>query len=180
MSHNPPPQALPRAGLLRRLAALFYDALLLAAVLLIASALTLPLTGGEAVQAGNPFFSTYILLVTFLFFAWFWTHGGQTLGMRAWRLRVQRLDGGGMGWWHALLRFLSGLPAWLVFALGATKAALGEGAELGGLFGLIYRLPVELLLGAGTLLVLWDHSPVSWRDRFSETQVVRLPKKPKT
>lgn len=179
MSQNPPPESLPRAGLLRRLAALFYDALLLAAVLMIASALSLPFTGGEAVRAGNPFFSTYILLVAFFFFAWFWTHGGQTLGMRAWRLRLQQLNGSGVSWWHALLRFLSALPAWLLFGLGATKATLGDSAELAGPFGLVYQLPHWLLLGGGIVLLLWDHSPYSWRDRFSETTVVRLPKQPR-
>ncbi len=31
--------------------------------------------------------------VIYLFFAYFWVHGGQTLGMRAWRFRLLRDDG---------------------------------------------------------------------------------------
>lgn len=92
-------------GLLRRCGAILYDTLLLCGLLLVATALVLPLTAGEAVKSGNPWFSTYLLSVCFLFFGWFWTHGGQTLGMRAWKIRLQRTDERGLGWWQALLRF---------------------------------------------------------------------------
>ncbi len=106
-----PPFSEP-ASLFRRLAAMVYDGLLLLAVLFVSTAIVLPLTGGEAVGAGNPVFMTYLFLVSFFFFAWFWTHGGQTLGMRAWKIRVQRLDGGPISWSQALLRYMVGLISW--------------------------------------------------------------------
>ena len=106
------------AGLFRRLAALFYDGLLLLAVLFLATLLVLPLAGGAAVQAGNPFFQTYLLLVAFLYFAVPWVRTGQTLGLKSWRLHVERLDGGPLTWWHALLRFLAAAPALLLLGLG--------------------------------------------------------------
>lgn len=109
---------LPHCGLLRRLAAIIYDALLLAAVLFIASAVALALTGGEPVKPGNPFMMTYFFGVSFLFFAWFWTHGGQTLGMRAWRIRVQQRDGAPITLWQALLRFLVAFASWAALGLG--------------------------------------------------------------
>ena len=112
---NPPEY--PPAGLLRRLAALFYDALLLLAVLMAATALVLPLTGGEAIR-NNPFYTTYLFLVSFFFFAWSWIHGGQTLGMRAWRLRVQRPDGRPITWGQALLRFLTAIASLLLAGAG--------------------------------------------------------------
>lgn len=106
------------AGLFRRLAALLYDTLLLLAVLFIATALLLPFTHGEAMRPHNPFYSTYLLFVGFFFFGWFWMHGGQTLGMRAWRLQLRRLDGKPLTWWHALLRFMSAIPSWAFAGLG--------------------------------------------------------------
>jgi uncharacterized RDD family membrane protein YckC len=112
-SDTPPP-----AGLLYRLAALLYDTLLLLAVLFIATALLLPLTHGEAMAPGNPFYSSYLLFVSFFFFGWFWMHGGQTLGMRAWRLQLRRIDGGPLTWWHVLLRFLSAIPSWALLGVG--------------------------------------------------------------
>jgi uncharacterized RDD family membrane protein YckC len=108
----------PPAGLLRRLAAILYDALLLVAVLFIATALVLPLTGGEAVPRGNPYYAAYLLSVCFLFFAWFWTHGGQTLGMRAWKIRVQQTDGDGITWLQALVRFSVATISWLALGMG--------------------------------------------------------------
>ena len=116
-----PPAPQP-AGLLRRLAAAVYDGLLLAGLLMLASALWLPITGGEAVQRGTPLFllfQLYLLLVCFAFFAWFWTHGGQTLGMRAWRLKLVTCDGGPIGLARALGRLgaaiVSAVPAGIGF-----------------------------------------------------------------
>ena len=110
--------SLPPAGLPRRLAAIVYDTLLLIAVLFIATALVLTSTGGEAVHAGNPFFSTYLFMLSFFFFGWFWTHGGQTLGMRAWKIRVQQRNGTGISWGQAMLRFLAAIVSWLSLGLG--------------------------------------------------------------
>lgn len=109
---------LPHCGLLRRLGAILYDSLLLAAVLVLASGLAVWVLGGEASQPGNPFMTSYFFLVSFLFYAWFWMHGGQTLGMRAWRIRVQQADGRNISPPQALLRFIVAIFSWLVFGLG--------------------------------------------------------------
>jgi uncharacterized RDD family membrane protein YckC len=115
------------ASLPVRLAAMVYDGLLLFAVLFVATAALTPVTGGGPVSAGlQPLYRLYLLAVGFGFFGWFWTHGGQTLGMRAWRLRVVGADGRPPGWGTALLRF---------FGAGASAAALG----LGYLWALVDR-----------------------------------------
>ena len=105
------------AGLLVRLTAMVYDLMLLLAILFIVTALALVATGG-ALHTHNPFFRSALFLVMFLFYAWFWTHGGQTLGMKAWRLRVQDKDGGPIGLWQALLRFMLAIPSLLLGGLG--------------------------------------------------------------
>lgn len=112
------PQPYQPAGLLRRLAAAVYDALLWLAIVFVATALLLPFTGGAPIAPGNPLYSSYLLFVSFFFFGWFWVHGGQTLGMRAWRLRVQQRDGRPITWWHALLRFLAAIVSWGCAGLG--------------------------------------------------------------
>lgn len=96
-------------GLLRRLSALFYDTLLLLAVLFVGTAVLLPFRGGQALAAGEPVYGTYLLLLSFLFFGWSWTHGGQTLGMRAWHMRLQSREGGPVSWKAAALRFFAAL-----------------------------------------------------------------------
>jgi uncharacterized RDD family membrane protein YckC len=105
------------AGLFRRLMAMIYDLLLLLSLLLFATAVALLVTRGT-LDYHHPLFRTYLFLICFIFYAWFWTHGGQTLGMRAWRLRVQQPDGRPITLWQALLRFLSAIPSWAVFGLG--------------------------------------------------------------
>lgn len=106
------------AGLLRRLGAILYDSLLLFALLFVATALVLPLTGGQAIAPHNPLYTSYLFLVSFFFFAWFWTHGGQTLGMRAWRIRVQQRNGSPITWTQALLRFMTAIASWLLLGAG--------------------------------------------------------------
>lgn len=105
-------------GLLRRLGAILYDSLLLFALFFIATALVLPLTGGQAIAPHNPFYTSYLFLISFFFFAWFWTHGGQTLGMRAWRIRVQQRNGSPITWTQALLRFMTAIASWLLLGAG--------------------------------------------------------------
>lgn len=128
-----PPIAADRtvpAPFLRRLAAAFYDVLPLAGVLVMAEALATGLGrwllgadgyAAHAGLAGNPWNTSFVFVVCFAYYGGFWVHGGQTLGLRTWRLRVQLPGGAGIGWWHALLRFLAG-AAWLAPALGLYKA----------------------------------------------------------
>jgi uncharacterized RDD family membrane protein YckC len=105
------------AGLIVRLLAMFYDSLLLFSALLIATALALIVTRG-ALSYHNPFFRTFLFMICFSFYAWFWLHGGQTLGMRAWRLRLQRPDGQPVSVWQVLLRFLVAIPSLALAGLG--------------------------------------------------------------
>lgn len=107
-----------RPGLPRRLAALTYDALLLFAVLYLATALVLPFMNDHRVPANTPWFTAYLLAVSFVFCGWFWTHGGQTLGMRAWRLRLRRQDGGPLTWADAAARFAAAFVSWLPAGAG--------------------------------------------------------------
>lgn len=88
-----------RPGLMRRLAALLYDLILLFGMLLLAATLVIipyvALSGAQGPLEGWSllWFQLYLIGVICVFFAYFWVHGGQTLGMRAWRFRLLREDG---------------------------------------------------------------------------------------
>jgi len=101
------------ARLLPRLGAVVYDAFLIVALFFIAAIAVAPFMPADYVPAGSLWFRLWLVTVMFLFFGWFWTHGGQTLGMRAWRLRVVDRRGGPITWKRALMRFLIAWPAWL-------------------------------------------------------------------
>lgn len=106
-------------SLLRRLASITYDLLVVSAVLSIAAAPVVLLAQETlSTRAGRHLFQGYLLMVVFVFFGWFWVHGGQTLGMRAWRLQLTNTTGGNVTWKQAALRFGAALLSWLPAGMG--------------------------------------------------------------
>lgn len=85
---------------------------------MVAGGVSIIFTGGEAVDPGNPIYSLYLVTVVWAFFAWFWTHGGQTVGMRAWRIRVQTTEGYQLNWAQATIRFFAAILSWACAGLG--------------------------------------------------------------
>jgi uncharacterized RDD family membrane protein YckC len=145
------PDSPPSAGVLRRLGAMFYDLLLVIAVMMVVTAVLLPLTGGEAITnerfgAWEYAYRLLLLAIVILFFGMFWTRRGQTLGMQAWRLRIQREDGGQLGWLDVFKR------------LGAATVSL-------------------CLAGIGYWWIWIDRDRLAWPDRWTRTRVVVLPKR---
>ena len=136
------------AGFGRRFAALVYDALLLAAIMLIFTTATVMLVTRTAIVPESTGLWTYVyraalLAIIVAYYVINWMRSGQTLGMRAWRLRAVDAQGRRMSLRAALLRYLLGVFAW-------TPAALG---------------------------VLWlylDPNHLALHDRFSATRVVHL------
>ncbi|MGR9114833.1 MAG: RDD family protein [Gammaproteobacteria bacterium] len=110
--------ALKTAGFLRRLTAMLYDSLLLIAILFAATAAALPFNHGEAFTSNNYYYLAYLILVSFLFFGWFWTHGGQTLGLRSWKLKVLTVDQRPLTWRQAFIRFITAILSWTAIGLG--------------------------------------------------------------
>jgi uncharacterized RDD family membrane protein YckC len=111
------------AGVLRRFGAMFYDALLLVlAVLPITTAIFLLFTHEAITPSGSGvverIYQATLLLVIGLFFAVFWTWSGQTVGMLAWRLRVERNDGALLTWRDALLRLAGASVSLAALGLG--------------------------------------------------------------
>ncbi len=145
---NPP--APPPAGLMRRLAAIVYDTLLLVALAMVATSLLLPLTGGEAIDATShpalgAAYRAVLVGIVIAFYGLFWTRRGQTLGMQSWRLKVERQDGELLGWVDVMRRLAAALLSLLA-------------------------------LGLGFLWILVDPGKRAWHDILSGTRVVLVPK----
>lgn len=113
------PRAAEPAGLLRRLVALVYDSLILLALWLTAAVPFVWIANGAPqgplIRAA---FQLYLLAIAFAFFGWFWVHGGQTLGMRAWRLKVVDNEGRALTWAQATRRFAAAIPSLLCAGIG--------------------------------------------------------------
>jgi uncharacterized RDD family membrane protein YckC len=137
-------------GFFRRLAAMLYDALLVVALLFLATLPFVAIRGGEPVEAGESLLYRLVLVgVVFAFFVGFWSRSGRTLGMQSWGLQLETPDGR--------------IPS-------ATTASLRFFAAL------LSLLP----LGLGFFWQLWDKDALTWHDRISNTRLVYYPKPKKT
>lgn len=109
------------AGLIRRLGAMLYDFMIIVAVWMLLGFARLPFLP-EGVDAMNdhagPGFQSALFLVTFGFFTFFWRRTGQTIGMLAWRIRIQNSDGSPISLTQSLMRFLSGAFSLICLGLG--------------------------------------------------------------
>lgn len=143
--------ALQIAPLWRRLAAIAYDSIILSG-LFIFDALAAQMLVGTAIQHGlaRAAFQTVLLLTAFIYFAYFWTHGGQTTGMKAWRIQIRHADAG---------RFISISQALLRFMVA---------------------MPAVMLGGIGFWWMLLDRQRMTWHDRYSESQLFMVPATKKT
>jgi uncharacterized RDD family membrane protein YckC len=135
---TPPPSAspatasteLPSAGPIPRLAALAYDCFLLFGLLVVPLFI---LTGLRQHSAGlqtdgvihelppiapQPVLLLYIACMIIGFYYYFWRRNGQTLGMQAWRLRLDNTRGGRPSFRQCLGRLAVGFISLLCLGLG--------------------------------------------------------------
>ncbi len=115
---NLPPSETHTVSLIRRLAAMSYDGFVLIAIFFFATALLLPFTEGEAISSDKVIYSCYLMLWWYLFFVWFWTHNGQTIGMRAWKIQVQSNQQKALDWKSASIRFWVAFLSFACFGIG--------------------------------------------------------------
>jgi len=136
------------AGFGRRVAALLYDSVLLAALLVAYTSGAVFLNHRAAIEPESAGAWVYVYRAGLLgviagYYLLNWTRSGQTLGMRAWHLRAVSESGKPMAWKAAALRCVLGALAW-------TPAALG---------------------------VLWlyaDREHLAIHDRLSKTRIIHL------
>jgi uncharacterized RDD family membrane protein YckC len=117
------------APLWRRLAAMAYDSVLVAAIWMVVAFIVLSLFGVENARTVNgdvvtldPLYKNVLFAVMVIsawaFFAWFWTHSGQTLGMQAWRIRVQNANGSPVTVVQTIIRFVGAFVSMLTVGIG--------------------------------------------------------------
>ncbi|QFY42928.1 RDD family protein [Candidatus Methylospira mobilis] len=116
--------------LLLRLGALLYDAVLLCAILFAATGLLMTILHKQTpFDTHARLYHIGLLLLCFLFFGYCWTHGGQTLGMKAWKIRLIGSDGSQVGWFQSAIRFIAALLSASAFGLGFLWALFDRQAQ---------------------------------------------------
>lgn len=111
---------------LRRLAALLYDSLCLAGLLIFVGFCAVSINGGKAIAPANLYFQFILVSVIAAYFILSWYWGRQTLGMRAWNLWLvdRNNPSASLSVWQCILRFLSAIVAYGCFGLGLFWALL--------------------------------------------------------
>ncbi len=173
---------LPGAGFMSLIGCWLYDFMLLCAIWLLAGIVyIIPAQMIAQVDSSvsdnlstteftGPIFYSYLFLVSWFFFAWFWTHGGQTLGLKTWSLRLQTQDGYILTWLQTLLRFLIAGTPWLIALF------LYEQVTKKHLLPSPYQYSVFMIGFSGLFWILVDQQKRSLYDILSRTRIVKLPK----
>lgn len=162
---SPAPAPSRAPSVRRRLAALVYEALILFGVVFVAGFVFSIATQQRNGLTHHDLLAAWVGLVVGLYFVWFWTHGGQTLPMKTWRLRVVTADGAPLSAGRAIARYVL---AWLWFL---------PPLALHPLLGL--SLPRTLSI-AGVWFVLWAATGCLGaerrflHDRLAGTRVVAI------
>lgn len=106
-----PNDSLQVPGWPRRLGSLLYDALTFTALWLLAAALFTSIAGEALPGWSRGLLQGASIALIAAYFTWCWSHGGQTLAMRTWRLRLVMRGGASVRMSRALLRFLLAIPS---------------------------------------------------------------------
>ena len=108
--------ALP--GIARRIAVAVYDGLLVLAVMFAAAFPFILILGGATEAPLRHVFQAYLFCVLAAYFVWFWTHGGQTLAMKTWRVRLVVIPRGDVSTVTAISRFVLACAGLAFFGAG--------------------------------------------------------------
>lgn len=157
------PQPLVYPSILRRLAAMLYEALVVTGIIMVAGflfygATTRTLEGGARLA-----FQLYLVALLGAYFVWCW-HRGRTLPMKAWKLQLRTPDGQPVSLTRAAGRFVLGALSLGAGALGALT--LWKTSSMPAAW---------LAVAAGVLTICWaliDPERQFLHDRLAGTRLV--------
>lgn len=157
-------------SLMKRIIVLIYDGFLLVGVTLVGYGLLFVLMSALPPSFEGSLLSkvikvSYLIAISFTFYAWFWTHGGQTLGMKVWNLYLVDQHGKFISWQRSALRYLSAIISWALLA------------------GILFLFDVQrwyLAIGLGFVWSLFNRNRLSWHDALSGSRIVSVPAKNKS
>ncbi|HVC12826.1 MAG TPA: RDD family protein [Burkholderiales bacterium] len=164
-----PSEAPQMPSVLRRLASMLYESMLLVAIAVIASAVFLLANGGQAATGWvRHAEQAYLAAVFGAYFVYCWLRGGQTLAMKAWRIRLVA-----PGQAQVPVRLVVLRLVYAAIFLGAF------GAAVVGAF--VHRDPwlafaSLALTGIGLGWALFDRDRQFLHDRLAGTQLVLVPR----
>lgn len=158
------PAAIATPTLTRRFASFVYEGVLLFGVVMGAGFVYGIATQQRHALVGLHGLQAFVFAVLGLYFVWCWTHGGQTLAMKTWHIRLQAVDGGPVTVPRAIARYLL---AWLWFMPGLVAVWLS------GLKGSGPATAALVANVAGYAALVWLHPQRQfWHDAICATRLV--------
>ena len=172
MSHSAPVTSItsavpPFASLTQRLVCMLYEAVLLFGVFFAAELIFDLSTQGSDLAALRNWRQLYLFIVLGGYFTYFWGHGGQTLPMKTWHVKLVSANQQKLSFKQASLRYCI---AWMWFLPALS---------------LTYLLQIQHWLSIGLFfvgIVAWaatikfDRHGQFLHDRLAGTQLIALPK----
>lgn len=155
-------------GFWRRIVCLIYEFLLLLAVLFIASFIFHLIFSDTQAAYFKPLFQFYLLVIMGCYFIWFWTHGGQTLAMQTWKMRLVAADGSGLTKKQAITRYLFTLIGILFFVIIDQLIPFKFITYYQLIFISIF------LFGSGFLWAVFDRDHQFLHDRLAGTRIIQM------
>jgi len=152
-------------SLRRRLASFVYEGVLLFGVLMIAALAYGLVTQQRHALVGMHGLQVFLFLVLGLYFGWFWSHGGQTVAMKTWHIRVLTKHGHPVPAARAALRYVW---SWLWF-VPALLWSYTFGVRSGGAVTLALTLGVFVYAASSRL----NPQRQYWHDLLSGTRLVQ-------
>ncbi len=152
----------------RRIICLIYDFLLILAVLFIASFIFHFIFSDTQAAYFKPLFQFYLFTIMGYYFTWFWTHGGQTLAMQTWKMRIVSADGHGLTKKQAVTRYLFSLTGIFFFVIVNYLFPIN--------FVSYHQLALVsvLIFGSGFIWALFDPDHQYLHDRLAGTRIIKL------
>jgi uncharacterized RDD family membrane protein YckC len=170
---EPPAADAPTPSILRRLACMVYEGLLLFAVAFAGTWLFFLVSGGREASGWLRYaLQAYLAALFAAYFLWCWLRGGQTLAMRAWRIRLVAPGRARVPPKVALARLV-----YAAFLVGAFLVALAAAFKHGNPW---LALATFALTGIGPGWALVDRDRQFLHDRLAGTRLVLVspPKHP--
>jgi uncharacterized RDD family membrane protein YckC len=131
---EPSPAQPTTPGLRRRMACFIYEGVLLFGVLMISAYLFSSLTQQRNAMVGRHELQAFLFVILGIYFVWFWSHGGQTVAMKTWHVRLVTASGQPVGQGRALARYVL---SWLWFLPALGSVWMGHAQSVGLIFGSI-------------------------------------------
>jgi len=145
---------------------MLYEAMLMFGVLFISGWLFSTLLQQRHALYLRNFLQDWLFLIIGIYFVWFWTHGGQTLAMKTWRIRLVSRDGTPVRMRHAITRYIL---SWMWILPGLALAWLVQAKA----WSLVLIPTANLVLWA--LAVFLDPERQFLHDRVAGTRIVKVP-----